>query len=613
LLCPECGAKNLPHATVCAGCDEALPRDEDDAPDPLIGRVLGEKYELEAIIGEGSMGCVYAATQHPIEKEVAVKVLHQHVAADPKVAKRFHREARAASRLSHPNSLQIFDFGREDDGTLYIAMELLDGPDLLEVIDEESPLTPRRIVDIISQTLLALEEAHDVGVIHRDLKPENIMVVEDHQGQERVKVCDFGIAKLVEAEGSAITVTGFVCGTPEYMAPEQARGDELDARADLYGIGCVLYQLITGEPPFKAASALGTITKHLTEKAVRPRDKVPERHVPRALERVTMKAIAKNRDNRYPDAAAMRLALRDALEEIEEIADDPLGTHERDPSALPEAKPAEGRWLVPVALVAGGAGLVFAALAFGGERAPEVLDPVANPPVAEADVRGADPPNEVSAGSAGDPDPAGGPDPASDPDPAGDPDPASDSEPGAPDPGASNAGAPNAGAPNAGAPNAGAPNAGAPNAGAPAPRSEGDRDPTAGSGAMTAGMSPSMTSARTATAMTAPTAMTTTAMTATAMTATTAMSPAASEVMTSPGRAAFDEGRRAFLANDVPGAIAAYRRASGLMPGNAQVHKQLGRAYMRAGDVPRAQSAYRRYLELAPNAPDRAMIEAILR
>ena len=177
-------------------------------PEIAAGLRLPGGLELVEPIGAGGMGEVWRAHDPVLQRDVAVKVLHEHVAADPKVKRRFHREARMTSRLSHPNTVRVFDFGRTEEGRLYLAMELLDGPDLLELLQEDDPLTPRRIGTILIQVLNALEEAHDEGIVHRDLKPENVMVVEDHQGRERVKVCDFGIAKLVEAEGSAITITG---------------------------------------------------------------------------------------------------------------------------------------------------------------------------------------------------------------------------------------------------------------------------------------------------------------------------------------------------------------------------------------------------------------------
>lgn len=561
MICPDCGARNLPTAELCVSCGSELEAEPQPPPDdPLIGRVLGGKYELEEVIGEGSMGRVYAARQIDLDKEVAVKVLHPHVAADPKVAKRFQREARTASLLSHPNSLQVFDFGREEDGpVLFIVMELLDGPDLLELIEEEFPFSPRRIAQLVGGVLLALEEAHDLGVIHRDLKAENIMVVEDHQGREHVKVCDFGIAKLVETDGSAITVTGFVCGTPEYMAPEQARGEPLDARADLYAIGCLLYQLLTGEVPFKGGSALGTITKHLTEPVQPPSRRRPDLHIPRSLERVVMKALSKDRERRYADAAEMRRALEAAVDELGPLGDDPLGTHEHDPTR--ETPPAPGRpRLLAAGLVAGGL-LLGGVIALFLRGAPTVGD-------GDAGVDAGSPMSDAQAAALGSAD-------------AGLTSCEDGTECGPPlqccttctgwtcaercvtprcDAGLGADAALDAGPPQPTTP----------------PRTR--RAPTAPTATMVAGSRPV-----TAAAPTDP-----------------------------PGQAAFEEGRRRFLHNDVRGAIERFEAAARAMPRDARVHKELGRAYMRLGDPRRGAAAYRRYLELAPNAPDRALVEQMI-
>ncbi|MCA9614774.1 MAG: protein kinase, partial [Myxococcales bacterium] len=396
MRCPECGASNLPDAEICVACGEPLddPTRSEDGEDPRLGRVLGGKLRLDSILGEGSMGCVYAAHQLELDAEVAVKVLHDHVAADPKVAKRFHREARTASRLTHPNTLRVFDFGREDDGKLlYLVMELLDGPDLLELAHEEGPFTPRRIDELVGGVLAALEEAHDAGIVHRDLKPENILVVTDHQGREHPKVCDFGLAKLVEAEGSAITVTGFVCGTPEYMAPEQARGEALDARADLYAVGCLLYLLLAGEVPFRGKSALATITDHLTKPVVPPSVRAPDRHVPHALERVCMRAIHKAREQRFANAGEMREALHAAVEALGPLADRPLGSFEEDPTR-PKAPT---RWRAWHAIV--GAAALVGALVWVSSRGPgrNPRDAGLEPSVARRDA-GADAGEALDAG-----------------------------------------------------------------------------------------------------------------------------------------------------------------------------------------------------------------------
>ncbi len=281
--------------------------------DPLVGQILANNFEILEPIGAGAMGRVYRARQVSLDKIVAIKVLHQHLAGDERLAKRFHREARAASRLNHPNSLQIIDFGAAGDGTLYIAMELLKGRDLGVVIKEEFPFALSRLVHITTQALSALEEAHAANIIHRDLKPENIVLVSMRGDPDFVKVCDFGIAKIQDAKGddsnAAITVAGIVCGTPEYMSPEQARGEPLDARSDIYSMACILYELATGTRPFSAETALGVVTQHLTEPPVAPSRRRPDLPIDARLERLILRGMAKRREERFGSAGEMRYAL----------------------------------------------------------------------------------------------------------------------------------------------------------------------------------------------------------------------------------------------------------------------------------------------------------------
>ena len=225
----------------------------------LLGRTIAGKFLIESYLGGGAMGAVYKARQVALDKDVAIKVLHGEHAGDAMFAARFQREAKAASKLDHPNSMRVLDFGQEPDGLLYIAMELLPGRDLFHVILEDWPITAERAADIVTQALAALAVAHDMGIVHRDLKPENIMLMSgtDDEGRPRdvVKVCDFGIAKISDprsyrsGEGmkdsaGPVTTTGFLVGTPEYMSPEQGRGEKLGAASDLYAVGVILYQLL---------------------------------------------------------------------------------------------------------------------------------------------------------------------------------------------------------------------------------------------------------------------------------------------------------------------------------------------------------------------------------
>ncbi len=292
-FCPECGAEQPRQQTL--GTDA----------DPLMGKVVAHKFRIEKLLGVGGMGKVYKARQLSLDKAVVVKVLHDQFREDPQLVQRFQREAKAASRLNHPNSIQIIDFGQDESGVVFMAMEFLQGQDLFSVLKKQGAMPAERIARIMVQVCSALTEAHEQNVIHRDLKPENIMV-EDRRGQrDFVKVLDFGIAKIQDTgEGAqALTQAGMVCGTPEYMSPEQARGLQLDARSDIYALGVVMYQLAVGELPFVADTPIGIVTKHILEKPVPPRQRRPD--VDGQLEAIILKAMEKDASRRYGTVAEM--------------------------------------------------------------------------------------------------------------------------------------------------------------------------------------------------------------------------------------------------------------------------------------------------------------------
>lgn len=294
-------------------CGFPIGKLEDDPEDALVGRVLPGGYAVLELVGVGGMGRVYRAEQTALGRTVAVKVIHPHLSGEENTAARFITEARASSLLNHPNSVSVIDFGKTEQGELYLVMEFLRGKDLAKVAYEEGPLSFRRIVRILVQVLAALSEAHHLGIIHRDLKPENIILETARQGGDFVKVVDFGLAKMREGAMRGITSPGIVCGTPEYMSPEQGRGDPLDARSDVYAVGVVLYQLLTGQLPFEAESPTQVVIMHLTEPPPDPRRIAPERHIPEPIALVCLCALEKDVQVRYASADAFSAALEEAL------------------------------------------------------------------------------------------------------------------------------------------------------------------------------------------------------------------------------------------------------------------------------------------------------------
>jgi len=319
-VCPKCFTETPDSTRFCPNCGESIPAQEQDERG-MIGRTIAGKFLILEQVGEGAMGSIYKAEQTTLGKTVCIKVLHQHLSGDKTLSKRFHREARAASRIKHPNAINIIDFGTAEDGTHYIAMDFIDGRDLAHVIKKEFPLPPARIVHFIEQICSALDDAHAQGIIHRDLKPENIMVEDRRHQNDFVTVLDFGIAKIRESDNTETfqTMAGIVCGTPEYMSPEQARGEVLDPRSDIYSLGIILYHLCTAKLPFTADTPIGVVTKHLTQEPPRPRELNPNLHP--ALEQLILRLMSKDREKRPPNCLEVKKLIMEVGKLIERDKD----------------------------------------------------------------------------------------------------------------------------------------------------------------------------------------------------------------------------------------------------------------------------------------------------
>ncbi len=324
-------------------------------PDNYLNTVVADRYRVLRKLGEGGMGVVYLAEHVIIEKRVALKVLSEDFARKADLVQRFMQEAKAASKIGHENIVDIHDFGETPSGSVFIAMEYLDGRDLASVIRAEGALPFERCRHIVTQICRALGAAHSKGIIHRDMKPENVYLVEREGRADFAKILDFGIAKIssLDNEGGArLTRTGMIFGTPEYMSPEQARGDRADYRVDIYAVGCILYEMLTGDVPFHADTFMGVLTKHMFEQPEPPSVRAPDNQVPADVEAVVMKALAKDRDQRFQTMKEFSVALAacGGLDASEGWGSEPSGVFEaaRAPKKAETARGAAAQKTAPV-------------------------------------------------------------------------------------------------------------------------------------------------------------------------------------------------------------------------------------------------------------------------
>ncbi len=426
-ICPTCGTEYPLSERFCPRDGTALRATGGEQGD-LLGTVVAGTFHIIKKLGEGGMGQVYLAEHVKMGRKAALKVMNPGMNQDPDAIARFNREAANASRLNHPNVCAVYDFGETPDGLIYLAMEFVEGQSLTALIEKTGSLPAPRAASIIHQAADALGVAHDYGIVHRDIKPDNIMIAKGRDGSDLVKVVDFGIAKASSSDAQKVTKTGLVVGTPEYMSPEQLAGDVLDGRSDIYSLGLVAFNCLTGTLPFPSKSAQEAMIMRLTDKPKTLAEMKPEVSWPAELQTVLDKALARDASDRYQNAPEFGRDISRATERmpatvVADMGTMVIGAQAAAGAAMPAtrvASPAENKMAsapaagatptapaksgMSPALIGGGVVLVgaiaFAAMKFsgGGAKTDATTPPVAAESTAVANGAGAQPGNTQPAG-----------------------------------------------------------------------------------------------------------------------------------------------------------------------------------------------------------------------
>ncbi len=308
IICQGCAAELATWTGHCPHCGWTKSVEVKQRQDALIGRVIGGRYKIVQKLGQGGMGAVYLAEHTGVGQRVAIKFLNPSFSGDPDVVRRFLNEAKSYGQIGHPHAVQLHDFGQDDDGNLFISMEYIEGQDLKKVLEKVKRFSLRDALDIALQVCDVLGYAHDKGIVHRDLKPENIMLVKGLRGYH-AKVLDFGVARLMGEQGTRVTATGSITGTPRYMSPEQAEGRDADHRTDIYALGLVLYECVSGAHPFGSATIAETLRRQVVEPVPHLSEARPDLRLPDALDDAIQKAVEKNRERRFQSMKELAQAL----------------------------------------------------------------------------------------------------------------------------------------------------------------------------------------------------------------------------------------------------------------------------------------------------------------